>query len=138
MIQDEQNVIDDVPARLLAAMVRVLSGQPRIAARGELTITAVAAEAQLKRHYLTHRHVDLKELFYELRDYHSNPVREHTSVLEAEVSELKKKLSEAREDVSKWKTTAHTFARAINVLTLENDRLKQQPSNLRQLQKADR
>ena len=51
----------------------------------------------------------------------------------AEVSELKEKLAEAREDARKWKLTAHTFARAINVLTIENTQLAEQPENLRRL-----
>lgn len=128
----------DATPTILAAMVRVLSGQPTIARAGDLTITAVAAEAQLKRHYLTHKHTDLKELFYRLRDYHNNPVRERTSQLTVEVQELKDKLSQAREDVAAWKATAHTFARAINVLTLENEQLQERPSNVRRLPTTDR
>ena len=55
---------DDTTANIMAAMMRVLSGQPKLAKPGDLTITAVATEAQLKRHYLTHKHTDLKDLFY--------------------------------------------------------------------------
>ena len=129
---------DDAPARILSAMVRVLSGRPAIAAPGDLTITAVANEAGLKRHHLTQKHTDLKDLFYELRDNHLNPVSEQQAQVAAELDGVKAKLAEAREDTRKWKATAHTFARTINVLTLENHQLKQQPNNVRQLVKAER
>ena len=130
-----EQLTDDAPSRLLAAMVRVLSGRPAIAAPGDLTITAVAVEARLKRHHLTHKHTDLKDLFYQLRDNHLNPVSEQQALAAAELDELKAKLAEAREDTRKWKATAHHFARTINVLTLENSQLKQQPNNVRQLKK---
>jgi hypothetical protein len=123
-------------SRLLAAMVRVLSGRPTVATPGDLTITAVALEAQLKRHHLTHKHTDVKDLFYQLRDNHANPVIQQAADAAAEVAELKKKLARAQDDTRKWRSTAHTFARAINVLTLENDRLREQPANVRTLPSA--
>jgi len=64
----------DTVTDILAAMVRVLSGHPTVATPGDLTITAVVAEAQVKRHLLTHKHTALKELFYQLRDTCSNPL----------------------------------------------------------------
>ena len=64
----------DTVTNILAAMVRVLSGHPTVATPGDLTITAVVAEAQVKRHLLTHKHTALKELFYQLRDTCSNPL----------------------------------------------------------------
>lgn len=129
--EDKDNVI-----KLLAAMVKVLSGRPILATPGDLTITAVAVEAQLKRHHLTHKHTDLKDLFYQLRDHHANPMTQQAAAATAEIKQLKKKLAEAHDDTRKWKTTAHTFARAINVLTLENHRLTEQPTNVRPLQSA--
>lgn len=129
--EDKDNVI-----RLLAAMVKVLSGRPTLATPGDLTITAVAFEAQLKRHHLTHKHTDLKDLFYQLRDNHANPVTQQAAAATAEINELKDKLAQAHKDMCNWKATAHTFARTINVLTLENQRLKEQPTNVRPLQSA--
>lgn len=124
---------NDTIAHIMEAMMRVLSGQPNLAKPGDLTITAVATEAQLKRHHLTHKHTDLKDLFYRLRDQHGSPASEQKAAAAAEVAALKKKLAEAREDARKWKSTAHTFARAINVLTIENTQLAEQPENLRRL-----
>lgn len=128
----------DTTAHIMAAMMRVLSGQPKLAKPGDLTITAVATEAQLKRHHLTHKHTDLKDLFYRLRDQPGNPASEQKAAAAAEVAALKKKLAEAREDARKWKLTAHTFARAINVLTIENKQLAEQPANVRRLGGAER
>jgi hypothetical protein len=45
-----------------AAMDRLLSGIP-LRSDGKLTIVSLAAEASVKRHLLTHRHTDLKDLF---------------------------------------------------------------------------
>lgn len=133
MTDTEPSATDTNVTRLLAAMVTVLSGRPTLATPGDLTITAVATEAQLKRHYLTHRHTDLKDLFYQLRDNHANPVKQQTATAAAEMAALKEKLAKAHEDARNWKATAHTFARAINALTLENERLKEQPGNVRTL-----
>lgn len=114
---------------LLAAMVRVLSGRPTVAQPGDLTITAVAAESGLKRHQLTHKHTELKDLFYQLRDHHGNPVKEQAASLAQEVQDLKQKLSETHDQVRNWRATAETYARVINVLTLENSQLREQGSS---------
>jgi hypothetical protein len=45
-----------------AAMDRLLNGTP-LRSDGKLTIVSLAAEASVKRHVLTHRHTDLKDLF---------------------------------------------------------------------------
>jgi hypothetical protein len=115
----------DVTAQLLAAMVRILSGRPSTARAGDLTITAVAVESGLKRHYLTHRHPELKDLFYQLRDHHHNPVKTDAAQLKSDIEDLRRRLGDANDQRRKWKATAETFARAIQVLTLENDRLRQ-------------
>lgn len=115
---------DHVVTDLLAAMVRVLSGRPTRAEPDDLTITAVAVESGLKRHYLTHKHTELKELFYQLRDQHDNPVKHDAAELKSQIEDLNRRLSDANAERRKWKSTAETFARAIQVLTLENDQLK--------------
>ncbi|MGW9181584.1 hypothetical protein [Agromyces sp. NPDC055658] len=124
MNRNEQPADVDTVTEILAAMVRVLSGHPTLATPGDLTITAVVTEARVKRHLLTHKHTDLKELFYQLRDTCNNPIVARAEKATAQHEDLKKKLSDAREDAQNWKTTAHTFARAIHVLTIENTELK--------------
>ncbi|WP_082981535.1 hypothetical protein [Mycolicibacterium mucogenicum] len=115
---------DDTVTTILAAMVRVLAGHPTIATPGDITITAVVAEAQVKRHLLTHKHTELKDLFYHLRDACNNPLIARAEKATAEHADLKKKLADARHDAREWKATAHVFARAIHALTIENAELK--------------
>lgn len=124
---------DDSVTNILAAMVRVLAGHPTIATPGDLTITAVVAEAQVKRHLLTHKHTALKDLFYQLRDTGNNPLIARAEKATAEHAELKNKLAQARQEARDWKATAQTFARAIHVLTIENAQLKttKRPTPLR-------
>ncbi|MHA0286569.1 hypothetical protein ACXYX3_08965 [Mycobacterium sp. C3-094] len=121
----------EVVARLLAAMVRVLSGRPVIATPGDLTITAVAIESGLKRHHLTHKHVELKDLFYQLRDHHQNPVKHDADQLRAEIEDLKRRLTEANAQRRKWKATAEAYARAIHILTVENSQHSSAVTRLR-------
>ncbi|WP_328732837.1 hypothetical protein OHT20_31545 [Streptomyces caniferus] len=45
------------------AMDRLLAGTP-LRSDGALTVLALAAEADVKRHVLTHRHTDLKDELY--------------------------------------------------------------------------
>lgn len=46
-----------------AAASRLLAGTP-LRSNGALTVVALAEEAGVKRHVLTYRHTDLKDLFY--------------------------------------------------------------------------
>lgn len=124
----------EVVARLMAAMVRVLSGRPVNATPGDLTITAVAIESGLKRHHLTHKHVDLKDLFYQLRDHHQNPVKDDAEQLRTEIVDLKRRLIEANAQRRKWKAIAEAYARSIHLLTVENS---QQGSAVTRLRAVD-
>jgi hypothetical protein len=127
--------IGDTVTDILAAMVRVLSGHPTVATPGDLTITAVVTEARVKRHLLTHKHTALKDLFYQLRDTCNNPLIARAEKVTGEHAELKNKLAAARRETRDWKATAHTFARAIHVLSIENAELKKaaRPTPLRSL-----
>ncbi|WP_405135505.1 hypothetical protein [Nocardia sp. NBC_01388] len=51
-----------IRAAIIAAMERLLAGTP-LRATGRLSISQLAIEAGVKRWQLTHRHLDLKELF---------------------------------------------------------------------------
>jgi AcrR family transcriptional regulator len=53
---------DPVRAAILAAMDRLLAGTPQ-RSEGRLSVSQLAAEADVKRWYLTHQHTDLKDLF---------------------------------------------------------------------------
>ena len=57
--------IEDPERRLIRdAMTRLLDGDP-IRSDGKLTVKSLAAEAGLKRWYLTHKHTDLRDEFYD-------------------------------------------------------------------------
>ena len=76
---------------------------------------------------LTHRHTDLKDEFYaRVRAQGHVPASEQE--LRDELKTTKQKLAEAREENRQLKASVEAFARIVNVLTAENDRLTQQQS----------
>jgi hypothetical protein len=108
MTADERREIE-------AAMNRLLNGTP-LRSDGKLTIVSLAAEAGVKRHALTHKHTDLKDLFNaRVKAQHSVPASENA--LRQQNQELRRKLDDMR---------------ALNVLTAENDELRRQASRPRE------
>lgn len=106
-----------------AAMDRLLAGTP-LRSDGALTVVSLAVEADVKRHVLTHRHTDLKDEFYaRVRAQGRVPASEQE--LRDELKATQQKLAEAREESRQLKASVEAFARIVNVLTAENDRLTQ-------------
>jgi hypothetical protein len=104
-----------------AAMDRLLAGTP-LRSDGALTVVSLAVEADVKRHVLTHRHTDLKDEFYApVRAQGRVPASEQE--LRDELKAARRKLAEAREENRQLKVSVEAFARIVNVLTVENDRL---------------
>jgi hypothetical protein len=113
-----------------AAMDRLLNGNP-LRSDGKLTIVSLAAEAGVKRHALTHKHTDLKDLFNaRVKAQHSVSVSE-TALREQNVG-LRRKLDDMRADRDEYKQAADALARALNVLTTENDELRRRASRARE------
>jgi hypothetical protein len=107
---------------ITAAMHRLLAGKP-LHSTGELTIVALAAEASVKRNKLTHKHTDLKDLFYaEVKARDGIPASE--AKLRKEIADLTARVEALREDRDAYRTASEIYARAINVLTIENDQLR--------------
>ncbi len=107
-----------------AAMDRLLAGTP-LRSDGALTVVSLAVEAGVKRHVLTHRHTDLKDEFYaRVKAQGSVPASEQE--LRDELKVTRQKLAEAREENRQLKASVEAFARIVNVLTTENDRLTRQ------------
>ena len=76
-----------------------------------------------KRNKLTHKHTDLKDLFNaERRARDSVPDSELR--LRDEITALTKKIKALKEERDQYRTASETFARAMNVLTVENDNLR--------------
>jgi hypothetical protein len=109
-----------------AAIDRLLAGTP-LRSDGALTVVSLAAEADVKRHVLTHRHTDLKDDFYaRVRAQGHTPASE--LAIRQEAAELKHKLEKAHEELKELRATNETYARVVNVLTIENEQLKQAAS----------
>lgn len=110
--------------QIRAAMDRLLAGTP-LRSDGALTVVSLAVEADVKRHLLTHRHTDLKDEFYaRVRAQGRVPASEQE--IRDELKATQQKLAEVREENRQLKASVDAFARVVNVLTLENDRLAQQ------------
>ncbi|MFF8460579.1 hypothetical protein ACF071_07475 [Streptomyces albidoflavus] len=109
-------------AGIRAAMDRLLTGTP-LRSDGALTVLSLAAEAEVKRHVLTHRHTDLKDEFY-ARVRAQGQVPDSERKLRQELEKTKERLVEVLEENKQLKAEAEAFARIINVLELENDQLK--------------
>lgn len=105
-----------------AAMDRLLAGTP-LRSDGALTVLSLAAEADVKRHVLTHRHTDLKDEFY-ARVRAQGQVPDSERKLRQELEKTKERLVDVLEENKQLKAEAEVFARIINVLELENDQLK--------------
>jgi hypothetical protein len=115
---------DEERKAITAAMQRLLAGKP-LRSSGELTIVALAAEAGLKRNKLTHKHVDLKDLFNaECRARLGIPDSELK--LHEQIDQLKAREAELRAERDDYRTASETYARAIHVLTIENDNLREE------------
>jgi chromosome segregation ATPase len=116
----------DERADIEAAMDRLLAGTP-LRSGGQLTIVSLAAEAGVKRHALTHKHTDLKDRFYaRVKAQDSIPAGE--TALREQNAELRRKLDDMRAERDEYKQAADALARALNVLTIENDELRRKTS----------
>lgn len=119
---------DSEREQILHAMDRLLTGTP-LRSSGNLTIVALAEEADVKRHLLTHRHKDLKDTFYARVALQSGmlPIEQ---ALRAEISELKERLLSLKAENKVLSDNAVRFARVIRLLTSENDVLQKKGSNV--------
>jgi len=107
-----------------AAMDRLLAGTP-LRSDGALTVLALAAEADVKRHVLTHRHTDLKDEFYaKVRARGHVPDSERK--LRAELREARERLATAAQEIKRLQGEVDMFARVVNVLEVENAQFRSQ------------
>lgn len=105
-----------------AAIGRLLAGTP-LRSNGSLTIVALADEANVKRHLLTHRHTDLKEEFY-ARVRARGHVPDNERKLRDDLTKATDRIKELTAEINKLQGENHAFARIINVLELENHQLR--------------
>jgi hypothetical protein len=112
------------------AMNRLLDGTP-LRSDGKLTIVSLAVEAGVKRHVLTHKHTDLRDRFYARVKAHNGVTANHAA-LHQQNAELRRRLDQMRGERDEYRQAADALARALNILTVENDTLRRQVSHLRQ------
>ncbi|MEO3772164.1 hypothetical protein [Micromonospora sp. B9E7] len=114
---DERNAIEAAAARLLA-------GTP-LRSNGALTAVSLAQEANVKRHVLTHRHTDLKDLFY-ARVRTQGQVPDSERKLREELDTIKRRLAEAMEHIHSLEHDNDMLARIVNLLATENTQFREQ------------
>jgi hypothetical protein len=107
-----------------AAMDRLLAGTP-LRSDGALTVVALAAEAGIKRHILTHRHTDLKDEFY-ARVRAQNRIPESEKRLRDELAVAHRRLADLNAQSRQRQHTIDALARIVNVLAAENEQLTKQ------------
>jgi uncharacterized coiled-coil protein SlyX len=120
---------DPTRNHIRAAMDRLLAGTP-LRSDGALTIVALAAEAGIKRHILTHRHTDLKEEFY-ARIRAQNRIPDSEKRLRDELEATQRRLADLHQQSRQQQQTIEALARIVNMVTVENDQLTTQLSHQR-------
>ena len=119
--------IEEPERRLIReAMTRLLDGDP-IRSDGKLTVKSLAAEAGLKRWYLTHKHTDLRDEFYDRVRVQGTTPAAMTKLYE-EIAALKEAHKRDRAALRDAVAQKEIYARETQVLALENAQLKKQAS----------
>ncbi len=114
---------DRVRDRIRAAMERILAGTAENS-NGALTIVALAHEAGVSRNALTQRHTDLKNEFYTRVREHGGP-SEVEERLRKTITRLRNTIANKNTELEQLRADVPALVRTINVLTLENQQLRQ-------------
>jgi hypothetical protein len=109
---------------IIAAMHRLLAGTP-LRSSGQLDIVTLAEEADVKRNKLTHKHTDLKDLFYAQRKAR-NTVPDNEIKLREQIDQLRDTNNDLQQQRDHYRLLSETFARAMHVLTIENDNFRRE------------
>lgn len=110
--------------KIIAAMRRLLiTVKPRVVTlEDRLVIETLRREAGVTRSALTHRHIDLKDLFLDCVAEHEQEARDRRSpteiALEKQVDELKKKNRELQTRATHWEGAARDLARTVAALQM--------------------
>lgn len=110
--------------RIRAAMDRILSGTATNS-NGALTIVALAHEAGVSRNALTQRHTDLKNEFYTRVRERGGP-SEVEERLRKTITRLRNTIATTNTELEQLRADVPALVRTINVLTLENQQLRQE------------
>lgn len=113
--------------KIVAAMRRLLiTSKPRVVTlKDRLVIETLRREADVTRSALTHRHIDLKDLFLDCaaeREQEALDRRTPTEVaLEEQVAELKRRNQDLQTRATHWEGAARDLARAVAALQMLYD-----------------
>lgn len=114
----------DERERIRAGMDRLLNDRAEHS-NGALTIVALAQESQVPRNALTQRHTDLKNEFYErVKERGATPDVEVR--LRTEIAKLKKTIANKNERLARLDADVPALVRAVHLLTIENQDLREQ------------
>lgn len=121
LVADESDV---ERKKIVAAMRRLLvTGKPRVAALDDrLVIDTLRREADVTRSALTHRHIDLKDLFIDCvaeRQQEARDLRSPKEIaLEDQIQELKTKNRDLQTRATHWEGAARDLARTVAALQM--------------------
>ena len=87
---------DPTRRAIIAAIQRILLGQPKHIPPGAISISHLAQEAQVGRHHLYQSHPDLKDRYEYLRDRSRQPTEKELG-LRHELDEAKAKITQLRD-----------------------------------------
>lgn len=110
--------------KIIAAMRRLLiTAKPRVVTLEErLVIDTLRREADVTRSALTHRHIDLKDLFLDCAAERQQEARDRRSpteiALDEQVDELKKKNRDLQTRATHWEGAARDLARTVAALQM--------------------
>lgn len=113
--------------KIVAAMRRLLiTAKPRVVTlEDRLVIETLRREADVTRSALTHRHIDLKDLFLDCaaeREQEALDRRTPTEIaLEEQVDDLKKKNRDLQTRATQWEGAARDLARTVAALQMLYD-----------------
>ncbi|MFD5521057.1 hypothetical protein [Streptomyces sp. NPDC127066] len=117
---------DAVEVRAITdAMVRLLIGTP-MRSDGKLTIVSLAAEAGLRNNKLT----GLKDLFYALVKARDPLPEVESETAQARAAKQQQDLAQVRAERDDLRTQLQLMAQIVQVLEVENHRLKETNRNL--------
>ncbi|MCK0177115.1 hypothetical protein [Mycolicibacterium sp. F2034L] len=113
--------------KIVAAMRRLLiTAKPRVVAPDDrLVIDTLRREADVTRSALTHRHIDLKDLFLDCAAEFAQEARDRRTptevALEEQVDDLKKKNRDLQTRATHWEGAARDLARTVAALQMLYD-----------------
>ena len=111
------------------AMERLLAGEPQ-RSNGSLFVTTLAKEAGLKRWLLTHRHTDLRDEFVRRVKLLGSPIPPAERALRDGIDDVKRHLKRTRIDLRRALAGKQRYARAVQVLEMENAQLAERLRSL--------